>query len=201
MGYSTFNIRRVKDELHVAIVEERGIFAQIGEIEISDMLTRILEEHVPIAIAINTEKARSELILANLFVELRRHFHAQISFFSGIAFDVDQQRELNGFCDFIISRSAEQLELDAPVVTIVEAKNENLTAYMGQCMAEMVAAQIFNARAQRDLEFVYGIVTSGTAWRFLKLTQQTVSIDLQEYYIDNARRILGILAAMIDQKA
>lgn len=30
---------------------------------------------------------------------------------------------------------------------------------------------------------IYGVVTTGTAWLFLKLEQKTVYIDNKEYYI------------------
>lgn len=82
----------------------------------------ILAEYVPLARAINTEKARSELMIANILVEARKRLNHQISLFSGIEFNVDKASDLNGFCDFMISASPEQLMLNAPVITIVEAK-------------------------------------------------------------------------------
>jgi transketolase C-terminal domain/subunit len=79
------------------------------------------------------------------------------------------------------------------VITIVEAKNENIIGGLGQCIAEMVAAQIFNQRQSLDIPVIYGVVTSGTAWRFLMLSGNKVSIDLVEYYINQVEIILAIL--------
>ena len=76
-----------------------------------------------------------------MLLELRRIFDRKISFFSGIEFNIDKERGLNGFCDFLISCSPEQLFVKAPVIAIVEAKNENIMSGIGQCIAEMVAAQ------------------------------------------------------------
>jgi len=135
MAYSDFTIRKVKEELGIQIAEQNGIFEGIEAVTPSALLTTILEEHVSLALAINTEKARSELIVSMVLVELRRMFDKKISFFSGIEFTVDKDRGLNGFCDYIISASAEQLMLDFPVVAIVEAKNENLIGGIGQCIA------------------------------------------------------------------
>jgi len=157
---------------------------------------------VPLAIAINTEKARSELIIANFLVELRKLFDHQVSLFSGIEFNVDKEKNLNGFCDFIISASPEQLMLNAPVVTIVEAKNENIIGGLGQCIAEMVAANIFNVKEHNDeILKVYGVVTTGTTWKFLSLESDIVYIDLSEFYIDRPGKILGVLSAMVRQIA
>ncbi len=201
MAYSDFTIRKVKEELGIQIAEQNGIFEGIEAVTPSALLTTILEEHVSLALAINTEKARSELIVSMVLVELRRMFDKKISFFSGIEFTVDKDRGLNGFCDYIISASAEQLMLDFPVVAIVEAKNENLIGGIGQCIAEMVAADIQNQKEHQPTSAIYGTVTSGNAWKFIKLQQGVAYIDMKEYYIDHVGKILGILAAMVRQVA
>jgi len=201
MPYSSFNLKRVKAELNINLIETQGVFEKIEPVEISQILKDILEEHVPLAISINTEKARSELIIANILVEVRRRFKHKISLFSGVEFNVDKEKDLDGFCDFIISHSPEQLTLNSPVIAIVEAKNENMVGGLGQCIAEMVAATIFNRREKYSVEKMYGAVTSGTAWQFLRLTGNDAEIDLKEYFIDNPGKIIGILSAMIEQTA
>lgn len=201
MPYSSFNLKRVKAELNINLIETQGVFEKIEPVEISQILKDILEEHVPLAISINTEKARSELIIANILVEVRRRFKHKISLFSGVEFNVDKEKDLDGFCDFIISHSPEQLTLNSPVIAIVEAKNENMVGGLGQCIAEMVAVTIFNRQEKYSVEKIYGAVTSGTAWQFLRLTGNDAEIDLKEYFIDNPGKIIGILSAMIEQTA
>lgn len=57
----------------------------------------------------------------------------------------------------------------------------------------MMGAQIFNQK--KGLVYaVYGTVTTGTTWRFLRLEQQVVQIDLTEYFINQIDLILGILS-------
>ena len=90
---------------------------------------------------------------------------------------------LNGTCDFLISQSPEQLFIKAPVVTIVEAKKENINAGLGQCVSEMLAARIFNEREGNQIQVIHGAVTIGNIWKFLKLEGQTIKIDLTEYLI------------------
>jgi hypothetical protein len=104
---------------------------------------------------------------------------------------------LNGTCDFLISKSPEQLIIEAPAVAIVEANKENLKGGLGQCMAEMVAAQRFNEANQQPNQVVYGSVTSGNLWTFLKLEKDTVTIDLTDYLVAPVDQLLGILVWMI----
>lgn len=93
----------------------------------------------------------------------------QISLFSGIEFNVNPDLGLNVFCDFIISLSTQQIVLKAPVITLVEAKNDNLRNGLAQCMAEMLAAQIFNQSKGKEIPKIYGVITTGNAWQFLEL--------------------------------
>jgi activator of 2-hydroxyglutaryl-CoA dehydratase len=78
---------------------------------------------------------------------------------------------------------------------LVEAKKEDILAGLGQCVAEMVAAQIFNEREGNEISVIYGTVTSGTNWKFLKLEGKVVEIDLVEYYLTDVNKIMGILAS------
>jgi hypothetical protein len=82
---------------------------------------------------------------------------------------------------------------------LVEAKKEDIIAGLGQCVAEMVAAQIFNEREGNEISIIYGTVTSGTNWKFLKLEGKVVEIDLVEYYLTDVNKILGILASGVKE--
>lgn len=200
MSYSNFSLKDVKHKLGISLLENENLFSHVEAVKISPILQDILSENIPLARAINTEKARSELIIANILVEVRKIFNHKISLFSGIEFNVDKDKNLNGFCDFILSASAEQLMLGAPIVTIVEAKNENIIGGLGQCIAEMFAADIFNKNENNRIEQVYGVVTTGTTWKFLKMKEKVASIDLDEYPIEMPGKIIGILSGMVVQK-
>jgi hypothetical protein len=101
---------------------------------------------------------------------------------------------LVGYVDFLISRSPQLLFIEAPVITIVEAKQEDLNGGLGQCAAEMRAAQIFNGTLDAP---IYGCVTSGTAWKFLQLQSENLSVDIREYPLPPVATILGILLWML----
>jgi hypothetical protein len=199
MAYSDFKLIEVIDSFGLVIQESSGLFANVQEQECSDLLSTILRENVDLAVAISTEKARSEMIISPILLEIRRKFNYEISLFSGVDFTVDSQRGLNGFCDFILSLSSEQLFVRSPVVVLVESKNENLRSGLAQCIAEMIAAQLFNERGGNKIKAIYGAVTIGTLWQFLKLEGHVVSIDLSEYYIKDIKKILGILYGAIAQ--
>ncbi|MBE9038010.1 hypothetical protein [aff. Roholtiella sp. LEGE 12411] len=199
MAYSDFKLLEIIDSFGLVIHESSGLFASVQEQECSDLLSTILKENVDLAVAISSEKARSEMIISPILLEIRRKFNYEISLFSGVDFTVDSQRGLNGFCDFILSLSSEQLLVRSPVIVLVESKNENLRSGLAQCIAEMVAAQFFNERSGNQIKSIYGAVTIGTIWQFLKLDGNIVSIDLSEYYIKDIKKILGILYSAIAQ--
>jgi hypothetical protein len=76
--------------------------------------------------------------------------------FSGEEFNVDQSRGLNGFCDFLFTKSINRFSIESPVLMLVEAKRGEIESGWGQsatqgseetseqsvaaCVAEMVAA-------------------------------------------------------------
>ncbi len=201
MPYSNFTLETVRRDFQLETVQSVGIFADAEPVKPRAHFTSDLAKKVSVASAVNTEKARSELIVADVLFELLEHFNQRISLFSGIEFNVDAEVGLAGVCDFLISKSPDQLSLEAPVIILVEAKKEDLTAGLGQCIAEMIAAQRFNAERGNDIPHVYGTTTSGTDWRFLKLERTKLHIDTAAYQIVQCDKILGILANMVEQKA
>ena len=201
MAYSDFTLKKAIKDFDLKLIERRNLFASLPVVEISDFLRMNLEEKAVLGITIGTEKARSEMIVTDVLVEIRRIFDRQIGLFSGNVFDVDISRGLNGKFDFLLSLTPSQLLLNAPVVAVVEAKNEDITGGLGQCLAEMYAAQIFNKQEENEISRIYGAVTAGDDWKFLRLEEKTVSIDLDEYSITQPNKIVGILCAMIRQEA
>jgi hypothetical protein len=157
----------------------------------------IFGQYLPLAQKAKSEKAKSELLISPILVELLGLADNQIQLFSGEEFNVDKERGLNGFCDFLLSRSAISSIIQAPVVMVVEAKKGELDVGLGQCAAEMVAAQIFNINEDKPISVVYGCVTSGKLWQFLKLEDRDLTLDLTEYQVTPVERILGILKWMV----
>jgi hypothetical protein len=197
MSYSNFTLSKVKAQFGLATEETQDLFVDVAPIQASELLTLVLKEQLPLASAINTEKARSELVVMPVLIEVRRQLRNQIAIFSGTSLEVEPSQGLDSRCDFILSRSPEQYYVAAPILTIVEAKNESIPSGLGQCIATMFAARLFNEREGNPIEPIYGAVTTGTDWKFLKLEGNTAFIDTSDYFIKEVDKILGILTATL----
>lgn len=194
MAYSDFtSLAQVKADLGLTIHDRACLFTGVPAVSPSERLQETLAETLSLAVAISTEKARSELLITPILLEARRVCQSQIGFFSGVDFTVDASLGLNGACDYLLTANPEQSLITAPVLTIVEAKNDNIKSGLGQCAAQMSAAWLFNQREGTPQPAIYGAVSTGTNWKFLKLQQTQVEIDPIEYYITQIEQILGIL--------
>ena len=196
MAYHEFTFARLKQAFGVSVDESTDLFSDLAEIPVPPLLAAILDRQAPLALNLNTEKAKSELLVAPVLLEIKFALRDRISFFSGVEFTIDAAAGLNGRCDFLLARSPGQLDVNAPVCVVVEAKNENIIAGIPQAIAEMVAARLVNERAGAPIDPIYGVVTSGTQWRFLKLTGDVAHVDAVEYPIQSPGRIYAILTLM-----
>ena len=196
MAYSDFTLSLVRERLGLTYDEVIGTFDGAELVEPSELLRANIERGLPIALGKGREKARSEALVLPILLEVREVLLRQVSVFSGPEFNIDRKKGLAGYCDFLVGRSSHQTEILAPVIAIVEAKHEDLTSGIPQCLAEMHAARIFNEREGNPIETVYGVTTSGTAWRFLRLTGTHAQADMTEYHIREIEKVLGILVFM-----
>ena len=195
MSYSQFeNLEQAIDAFELTVVESVFLPAMAAVFP-SEMLLTFLHRSVPIVSAAS-EKARSEGIIYPVLLEVRDLLKDQISLFSGRDFNVDAKVGLNGIVDFLICRSPIVSVPSAPAVILVEAKKADIASGYGQCVAEMVAAQRFNHQKGTGNLPVYGCVTNGLLWRFLKLDQQTVTIDLMDYGLNPLGNLLAKLMWM-----
>ncbi len=193
MAFSDFTLDELKTRFGLTIREDASLFPAVAPIGISSALAALLEDNIPLALAIDTEKGRSEFMIAPVLAALRKSLKDRISLFSGVEFVVDPEQGLSGVCDFLLSRSPEQLYVSAPVAVLVEAKNNRIKEGIPQCIAEMVAARIFNERRGNVIPVIHGTVTTGSLWRFLQLEGNQVSVDREEYHIHEIGKIFAVL--------
>lgn len=196
MAYSRFTLSKVVENFQLTIIEGDRFLPDVPPISPSALLTDTLKETVPWAIAVSSEKARSEGIINPVLLEVRRRLRGKISVFSGEEFTVQPEVDLTGDVDFLISRSPEQLFIKIPAVVLVATKTQDLKQALGECVAEMVAAQRFNEQKRLSISTIYGVVTSGTVWRFLKLEQQVITVDLTNYSLPPVEEVLSFLVWM-----
>lgn len=181
-----------QDIRNLGISVERGtIFEPIIPCPPSEWLLETLAANRNLPMG--SEKARSELLITPVLVELHRKNPNSFTFFSGYQFDVDKQRGLKGFCDYIISRKYNAVFVESPIAAIVEVKQErDLYEATPQCIAEMFAAQLYNEQNNSPQKAIYGAVTTGYDWLFLRLTDQQVIVHQPFFYIDQLPNLLGI---------
>lgn len=197
MAFSDFTYPAVLADLGLTLANSPDLFAAVPPVPASATLRATLAVNVPLAATGSTEMARSTWLVGPLLSDLWARYHGRISLFSGIDFPADPDAGLTGFCDFLLTRAPQQPTVAAPVAVIVEAKRDNINGGLGQCIAGMAGAWRFNARTGTPVEAVYGAVTTGTNWKFLRLAGAVVTLDLQEYPLADADKLLGILTHVV----
>ena len=201
MAYSDFTLETAETLLGVLTDNKNDYFATVPLAVLSGHLKRQLERYTPLALRSGSEKARSEFIITPIMQEVLEQYPPGFGLFSGVDFSPDPARNLRGICDYVLTFAPDEAVIRAPVVTVAEAKRDDISTGLGQCVAEMVAAQVFNEARNSVLPVIYGVVTTGTIWRFLRLIGTTVYIDKTEYYLKEADKIVGIVLAMLHEAA
>lgn len=198
MAYADFSIESIAGELGLSI-GTGDLFAGLRPAPVPPWLRDSLargSRQFP-----QSEKARSEFIVAPILLACQDQAAGPVSIQSGVRLDVDPARGLVGECDFILSATAPLPGLRAPLVTILEAKKHDIEAGIWQCFAQMVGARIFNERAGQPVEAVFGCVTNGEAWQFLRLGGPLAEIDSRRFYIDDVGSILAAFGTILGRRA
>ena len=197
MSYRDFTFPEVEEKLGLTI-ETARLFETVKAVTPRTEFLEMLSEGITLGQGINTEKAKSEFVIAPVLLEFRRLIADRHAIFSGVEFNVDPTIGLNGLCDFLITRSPRLYIVTAPIVAVAEAKNENVINGLGQCIATMRAAWMFNTAKGTTLTQIFGVSTTGSNWKFLRLRDKAVTLDLNEYSITDPGLILGILVHMVE---
>lgn len=195
MAYRDFKFPTVADDLGLNL-SAASLFTGVAPLTPRPELVNTLARGVRLATSIDTEKARSEFVLAPILLEVVGLLNDRYSVFSGVDFNVDPTRGLNGYCDFLLCRDPFQYAVRAPVVTVAETKNDDVVSGFAQCIAGMRAAWLFNAARGTPVGQVFGAATSGTEWKFLRLRDTDLTIDNDLYYVSDPGQILAILVHM-----
>ncbi len=174
--------------------QRRRLFNAIVPVEPSEKLkAELLEiEEMPI----RSEKAKSEWIVVPILKELRQRNDKFFTIYSGENLNSDEARGLKGECDFILARDTGSFDISFPILQIVEAKKNDLEVGVPQCAAQLLGARVFNEKKGLHLDTIYGCVTTGNDWLFVKLENDLV-IDSQVYYLVQINELLGIFQDII----
>jgi hypothetical protein len=194
MAYCDFTLQSIETAFGVT-TQPAVLFHSLPTVSVPSWLQDLLGRSLQLPLV--SEKARSELIVMPVLLACREQSHNAIAIFSGPRLDVSPEQGLFGECDFLLARTEPVLEVRAPLVAVVEAKKNDVEAGLGQCVAQMIGARLFNERTEQKIPAVFGCVTTGEVWQFLRLQESVAGIDRQRYYLDNLAGILGVFQAII----
>lgn len=195
MAYSQFTYEKIRKELGIQDVPQR-LFEELMPIEPSDWLKSTLKKGEMLAYF--SEKSRSEAVIFPILLEIWERNAAKFAIYSGPDLEVDIPRGLSGECDFILGKGYQKIDLDSPLFCMIEAKDQDMKKAIPQCIAQMEAARLFNERQGNNIPIVWGCVTTGEIWLFMKLAQSIAYIDTHRYQSERLPEVLGILQAILD---
>jgi hypothetical protein len=195
VSYSKFTYDDI-DRLQLKTVKRTFTYDGSTELTASDWLKETLKQNLRLPLA--SEKAKCEFIITPILTELVRRNIDRITYFSGYNFNVEKDLGLKGRCDYLLTAVPDSPRIESPVLAVVEAKNDNLDEGIPQCIAQMYALRLFNDRKGKPTPIVWGAVSYGLAWQFLRLEEQTVYLDETTFYIKDLPAILGVLQWIID---
>ncbi|MFM2344972.1 MAG: hypothetical protein RLZZ210_1584 [Pseudomonadota bacterium] len=192
MSYSDYQyFKQIQKDFAINYQIVESLFPQIEIAYPSDFLIQILKiaKSLP---STHSEKSRSENLITPILWEVYQKQSGRITLFSGCKLNINEK--LSGICDYIIANKKSLLELDSPIVCIVEAKHRTLEEGFAQAGAEMIASRIFNQKNDSNINIIYGVVTNGIDWRFLKLQDDILYIDQEIYFssTDYVAKLLGV---------
>jgi hypothetical protein len=197
-SYSGFTYEDLED-LNIKVEKKRFLPESMSLVSPTEWLKATLKKNLNLPLA--SEKAKSEHIIAPILTEMVELNNQAFTYFSGYTFDVDKSRGLKGRCDFMLSSDPLAPRISAPVFSIVEAKNDNLDVGVPQCIAQMYAALLFNRKRNQAISAIYGAVSFGFEWQFLKLVDEnTAYLDPTIYYQIQLPELLGALQYIIDRR-
>ena len=194
MTFSEFSLEKVERILGVSVLQA-SLFPKPKPVDVPAWLPGWLERGTRLAFL--NEKSRSEFIVVPILLAVRELCADRLSIFSGQRLEGDTSLDLSGECDFLLTLGPPLPPLKAPILAVVEAKKHDVEAGMGQCIAQLVAARSFNEAAGRNDLPMYGCVTTGETWQFLRLVGKTAEVDSRRFYLDNLSGILAMFLAVV----
>ncbi|MGL6096390.1 MAG: hypothetical protein ACRC7O_11415 [Fimbriiglobus sp.] len=194
MAYGDFTLTQVEVAFGLRSVVA-PLFADTAPVPapawLRDQLARGLQ------LPLMSEKMRGELIVMPVLLAAIELVTGPITIYSGVRMDVDPARGLSGECDFVLGRAVRLPEVRAPLLTMVEAKKVDIDLGLGQCAAQMVGARLFNERDGRTVPAIYGCVTTGENWQFLRLAGGEIVIDSRRYFLNELDTVLGVFRTIL----
>ena len=194
MAFSDFSLEDLELKFGIKNYTAK-LFDNIESLEPSQNLKENLQ--LAAELPLRSEKAKSEAIVFPILVEVRNRNDKFFTIYSGDILNADESRGLKGECDFILAKDVHSFSINYPIIQIVKAKKNDIDLGVPQCAAQLLGAKIFNEKKGVQLEKIYGCVTTGDEWLFMKL-ENDLTVDEQKYYLVEINKLLGIFQQIID---
>lgn len=175
MGYSNYKkLKTVVKKFHLDTLMGQ-LFDDVTPISPSSWLVETLS--LSSIVPLTNEKSKSERIVSPILLEVVKQYIDKISLFSGEDINIRSEDDLSGPCDFFFAFQSPKLYIEAPIISLVEAKDEDMEWGIAQCAAQMYGAKLYNEQEGKDIAVIYGCATDGIEWRFMKLENNIYTID------------------------
>ncbi len=195
MAYSNYSLEQVEEKFGI-ISKVEAIFPTIQPLTKSSWLEQTLS--FVSKLPIRTEKAKSELFVMPLLLELRNRNDNFFTIYSGENLDANKKIGLTGECDFIIAKEIQSASINYPILQVVEAKKHDIELGLGQCAAQLLGARIFNEKRNIQIPIIYGCVTNKSEWQFLKLENNVIYVHNYSFTFSEIDYVLGAFQYIID---
>ncbi len=198
-SYAKFTFEDLKTLGLRTVVTKLFVDETIKPVLPSALLVETLERATEVSL--DTEKAISEFLIAPILRELQKNNKNVFSVYSGFHFDVDATKGLQGFCDYLLARLPLTVVPEAPIIAVVWAKlSGSFAAAVPQCAAEMYATRVWNERRGEPTQIVYGAITTGDNWLFLRFADEiTIEVNKIVYPLKPLEELLGVWQRIVNQ--
>jgi hypothetical protein len=199
MPYNKFKLLEVIEKFNLVYTEE-NLFIQAKPLKISETWQKVLETGMELALPFGSEDARKSGIVYPILMDLRERNNKEVMVYAGLSLNADSKLGLNGECDFILAMTKNTKIIAPPIFTMVEAERHDFELGQGQCAAQMVGAKLYNEKHKSAEKVIYGCVTTGLGWQFMKLDKQNIVLDTQTYTLEKIDQIVGIFQYIVDSQ-
>jgi hypothetical protein len=188
MGYSNFKKLKQVTKKFGLDAESTSLFSAIKQVAPSSWLEQTLEKAK--LFPLTNEKVKSEKIVSPILCEVAEFFIDKVTLFSGEDLFVDSDKDLAGECDFFFVLVPRKPYIESPIISLVEAKDEDMDYGIAQCAAQLYGAKLYNEMEGKNIPVLYGCATNGNDWQFLRFENNIFYIDNQVY--TDLQQILGV---------
>ena len=193
MAFSDFSYADVFPEFGLNETPPADLFAAVPPVPAGPIARHAVGPGARLALMVSSEKARSEWLVAPILCEVWEKYGGRVSLYSGLDFPAEPAAKLTGFCDFLLGFAPQSFRVRAPLAVVFEAKRDSIPDGLGQCVAALVGIQRYNHRDGHPTDTAYGCVTTGSLWRFLRLSGNDLTPDAVEYTLSDVDKLIGIL--------